>query len=99
MLVTLVDVPLIAPSTIRFVLDAWRRTRAPLVRPIVAGRRGHPVIFDGALFDELRQAPLDRGARVVVHAHLSASIDVPVEDPDCLIDVDTPADYERLKAR
>lgn len=99
MLVTLVDVPMIAPSTIRVVLDTWRRTRAPVVRPIVGGRRGHPVIFDASLFDELRSAPLDRGARVVVHAQMSSAVDVPVDDADCLIDVDTPADYQRLRDR
>jgi molybdenum cofactor cytidylyltransferase len=96
-LMTLVDVPLIAVATISAVVDAWRRTRAPIVRPIVDGRRGHPVVFDQRVFDELRATPADAGARVVVRAHWAESVDVPVEDRGCLVDVDTPADYERLR--
>jgi molybdenum cofactor cytidylyltransferase len=97
LLMTLVDVPMVATATVRAVVDAWRQTRAPVVRPIVAGRRGHPVLFDRRLFDELRAAPLDSGARVVVRAHWGESVDVPVDDPGSLVDVDTPADYARLR--
>jgi molybdenum cofactor cytidylyltransferase len=97
LLMTLVDVPMITSATVRAVVNAWRHTRAPVVRPIVDGRRGHPVIFDRRLFDELRAAPLDAGARVVVRAHWDESVDVPVDDRGSLLDVDTPADYERLR--
>jgi molybdenum cofactor cytidylyltransferase len=95
-LVTLVDVPMISPTTIRAVLDGWRRSRAPIVRPLVHGRRGHPVIFDRAVFDELRRASLEEGARAVVRAHTHDSLDVPVDDEGCIADVDTPADYRTL---
>jgi CTP:molybdopterin cytidylyltransferase MocA len=57
------------------------------------------VIFDRQVFDELRDAPLDAGARIVVRAHWHDSLDVPLDDRGCLIDVDTPADYERLRPR
>lgn len=97
-LMTLVDVPAIAASTVTAVVDAWQHARAPIVRPIVDGRRGHPVIFDRATFEELRRAPLEYGARTVVRAHWGDSLDVPVDDRGCLIDVDTPADYERLRS-
>ena len=50
----------------------------------------------GMLFDELRAAPLDGGARVVVHAHADQVTDVLVDDEGCLVDVDTPADYDAL---
>jgi molybdenum cofactor cytidylyltransferase len=97
LLVTLVDVPMIAASTVAAVVDTWHRTRAPIVRPLVDGRRGHPVVFDRAVFAELRHAPLEEGARRVVRAHWGDAIDVPVEDRGCLIDIDTPADYEQLR--
>lgn len=98
LLMTLVDVPMIAAPTVDVVISAWRDTRASIVRPIVNGRRGHPVIFDRAVFDELRAAPLDQGARAVVRAHWDDSLDVPVDDPGCIVDVDTPDDYARLSA-
>jgi molybdenum cofactor cytidylyltransferase len=98
LLMTLVDIPLVTADTVTLVADAWRRTRAPIVRPLCDGRRGHPVIFDRAVFDELRSAPLDRGARTVVRAHHHDSLDVPVGDRGCLVDVDTPGDYTRLRS-
>ena len=99
LLVTLVDVPLIATGTVRALLDAHSQTRAPVVRPVRHGRHGHPVIFDRSVFDELRSAPADAGAKVVVRAHLDESVEVPVEDDGPFLDVDTPVDYERIFKR
>jgi molybdenum cofactor cytidylyltransferase len=95
-LVTPVDIPMVHPSTIRQVVEAWQMQRAPVVRPAVGVRHGHPVLFDRSLFDELRRAPLDQGARAVVHAYADRIVNVPVEDEGCLVDVDTPADYDAL---
>ena len=95
-LMMLVDVPLVRPATIRQVIEAWTRKRAPVVRPAIGERHGHPVLFDRSLFDELRHAPLAGGAKTVVHAHAGELINVAVDDEGCLTDIDTPADYERL---
>ena len=95
-LVTPVDVPLIGATTIASVADVWRSTRAPVVRPAVGEQHGHPVLFDRSVFGELRRAPLDRGAKTVVHAHAADLINVPVDDAGCLVDVDSRDDYERL---
>ena len=51
-LVTLVDVPLVTASTVRAVLERYRRTHATIVRPVVGGRHGHPVLIDRALFGD-----------------------------------------------
>lgn len=96
LLVTLVDVPLVTPETIRRVVGVWRRTRAAIVRPAIGARHGHPVVFDRVLFDELRAAPLDRGAKTVVRAHAGEIVEVPVEDEGAMIDVDTPQEYAAL---
>ena len=95
-LMTLVDIPLVQVSTVRQVIDAWVRHRAPIVRPAVGTRHGHPVLFDQSLFDALRHAPVTEGARAVVHANADRIVDVPVDDEGCLMDVDTPADYESI---
>jgi CTP:molybdopterin cytidylyltransferase MocA len=96
MLVTLVDVPLISPATVTAVVDTWRRTGAPIVRPALGERHGHPVLFDRVLFQELREAPLEQGAKTVVRRHERELVNVPVSDERCLVDVDTPQDYEAL---
>ena len=96
LVVTLVDVPLLSVDTVRHVVSEWRRTRAPVVRPAIGDRHGHPVVFDRRVFEELRQAPLDAGAKVVVRRYAAELLNVPVTDTGCLIDVDTPRDYEAL---
>jgi molybdenum cofactor cytidylyltransferase len=95
-LVTLVDVPMVAVSTVTRVLTAWQRSRAPIVRPAIADRHGHPVIFDRAVFDALRRAPIDAGAKSVVRAHERDLLNVAVDDEGCLVDVDTPDEYRHL---
>jgi CTP:molybdopterin cytidylyltransferase MocA len=95
-LVTLVDVPMVRAATVRAVVDAWQRTGAPIVRPAIGDRHGHPVLFDRVVFDALRAAPLDRGAKVVVHAFADRIVNVAVDDEGSLLDVDTPADYSRV---
>jgi molybdenum cofactor cytidylyltransferase len=94
--VTLVDVPLVSADTVRMVLSEWHRTHAPIVRPAVGKRHGHPVVFDRRLFSELRVAPPEVGAKSVVRAHASEVLNVPVSDEGCLVDVDTPGDYQAL---
>lgn len=95
-LMTLVDVPMLRASTIRAVVDAWHERRAPIVRPAMGDRHGHPVLFDRATFDELRRAPLSEGAKAVVRAYADRVVNVPVDDPGSLVDVDTPGDYQRV---
>jgi molybdenum cofactor cytidylyltransferase len=98
-LMTLVDVPMVRPATVRAVIDAWRQERPPIARPAIGERHGHPVLFDRAVFDELRRAPLDAGAKAVVHAHQNEIVNVAVDDEGCLIDIDTPYDYTAFVER
>ena len=95
-LVHLVDAPLVRPETARAVLDAYFRTHAPVVRPAVGGRHGHPVLFARSVFDQLRRADPGVGARGVVQAHAADVCNVPVDDEGACRDIDTPEDYARL---
>ena len=95
LLVTLVDVPLVSPDTVRRVMRAWRDTRAPIVRPAMGDRHGHPVIFDRAVFDALRRADPAVGAKAVFQGRANEVLNVPVEDEGAFVDLDTPEDYQR----
>jgi CTP:molybdopterin cytidylyltransferase MocA len=97
LLVTLVDVPMITVEVVRQVIDGWRTSRAPIVRPAIGELHGHPVLYDRSLFAALRSAPLEQGAKAVVRAREADILNVAVTDPGCLRDVDTPDDYDRLK--
>ena len=101
LLVTLVDVPLVGVATVRALLDAYARTRAPIVRPLrpVDSAHGHPVVFDRSVFDALRGADPGAGAKPVVRALESEIENVPVDDHGAFLDIDTPADYRRVFGR
>ena len=89
-LVQPVDNPFVAPATVAAVLDALARG-APIAVPSHGGRRGHPAGFARSVWPALREAPLDGGARAVLQARPHLVVHVPA-GPDCLVDIDTPAD-------
>jgi molybdenum cofactor cytidylyltransferase len=92
-LVTLVDAPLVTVPTVRRVVETWRAGRPLIVRPARTGEHGHPVLFDAALFAELRAADPSRGAKTVVRAHDADIVNVPVDDPGAFLDIDTEQEY------
>jgi molybdenum cofactor cytidylyltransferase len=95
-LVTLVDIPLVTPATVRAVLDRYRKTRAPIVRPVSGSRHGHPLVIDRTLFDAIRAADDGAGAKPIVRANVSAEGDVAVTDEGAFTDIDTMDAYRRL---
>ncbi len=98
-LITLVDVPLVSAATVRAVIDCYRRTHAPVVRPTSGTRHGHPLLIDRSLFDELRAADSASGAKPVVRAHASAAGDVMVVDEGAFTDINTAEAYRQAISR
>lgn len=96
LIVALVDHPLVAPETVRRLIETHDRTRAAIVRPVRGGRHGHPVLFDRRTFDALRHADPAVGAKEVVHAYTQEMVEVQVADEGVFTDIDTPEDYERV---
>lgn len=92
-----VDCPRVLPATIARLAHEFEVSGAPIVVPRFAGKRGHPTLFSAALFEELLAAPLDLGARAVVWAHAADRLEVAVDDPAVLEDIDTPAAAARLE--
>jgi len=95
LLMTLVDVPLVSADTVRAVIEAYARTHAPVVRPTSGDRHGHPLLIDRSLFDELREADPESGAKAVVRAHASAAGDIPIVDEGAFLDIDTAEEYAK----
>ena len=88
-----VDIPEVAPALVRALVDAFERTRAPVVLPARDGRHGHPVLFAAGTFAALAAPGLAEGARSVIRDLADALVEVPV--PSLPADVDTPEDYRR----
>jgi molybdenum cofactor cytidylyltransferase len=96
-LVIPVDLPLVRQATVAALLGAFSSSSAPIARATCRSRHGHPVIFGRPVFDALRRADPEIGAKAVVRAH--PVMDVEVGDPGVLHDIDTPDDYARLLKR
>jgi CTP:molybdopterin cytidylyltransferase MocA len=48
------------------------------------------VIFPAALYDELLQAPLEKGARAVVWAHAEDVLEVRTNEEGCVLNLNDP---------
>jgi molybdenum cofactor cytidylyltransferase len=93
-----VDLPHVRVATVERLLETQRRTGAPVVAPTFGERRGHPVLWGAATFEELLTSDdaTRHGARAVLRAHAADLVPVAVDDPAVIDDLNTPEDYERL---
>lgn len=98
-LVCLVDHPAISADLIRVLLEKFQQSGKLIAIPTWRGRRGHPVIFSAKLFEELRRAPLDVGARAVVRQHPGDILEVPVDDEGVILDINNKEAYEKILRR
>lgn len=98
---TPVDNPAVAPATVEALIAAWRADRAArsarvaIVLPRSGNRRGHPVLADMRIAHEFHEPGLPEGARTVVRRDPGRVVEVEVEDPGAVEDIDTPARYRR----
>src|SRR5574342_444989 len=90
MLVHLVDHPYIDSALVDLMIERFYEAKKLIVVPRYRGKRGHPVIFSRALLAELLAAPLDQGAKSVVHAHRAETLEIDTDKEGIAIDIDTP---------
>ena len=95
-LVFLVDHPGVSSRLVETLIDNYRATRKLIVSPVYQGRRGHPVLFAAELFDELRAAPLEVGARHVVYQHAGDILEVPTDEEGVVLNINRREDYEKI---
>ncbi len=84
------DMPWVDDATV-----AALRARAGadrIVRPVLDGAPGFPVLFGRAFWPELAARADGDGARDLIARHRAALIELPVADPGVLRDVDRPGD-------
>ena len=91
-----VDHPLVRQDTIRTLLEGSHSQPERILVPEYRGMKGHPVLFPSIFCQDLKQAPLEQGARWVVHRHQESVSRVPVDDPGVLRNIDTPDQYRSL---
>ncbi len=93
------DHPALDPMAIRELCDSYLRdpSRSILV-PVHGGRRGHPALIAWRHVEGIRAHPADRGINAYFRDHASEVREVLVPSAGVLCDLDTPEDYDRLRA-
>ena len=94
-LFTLVDHPAVKTSTIRLMLES----RATVAIPRYAGKRGHPVILNREIANEILAEPMTSKLNHVIDRHSAEIHYIDVNDPGVRDDIDDPQLYEELLAR
>lgn len=89
------DMPLVSSKLIDQVMDVWRQSSNKIIAPTVGKQRGHPVIFPYRLFAKFKTLPADASPRDLIKANIHLLELVSTHDPAVIIDVDTPAEYEK----
>jgi len=96
--IVLGDMPFAAVDTYHRLMAAFETQPADaIVAPVCAGRRGHPVLFGAAHFMALATLSGDAGARALLRGE--RVIELAVEDPGVLTDIDTPEELAAAERR
>jgi molybdenum cofactor cytidylyltransferase len=98
-IVALVDRPPILPATMALLRSAFLEAVESgfwAVVPEYQGRHGHPVILGREMIEAILRAPADSNAREVMQANASRVSYAAVDDPNAILNINTPEDYERL---
>lgn len=90
----LADQPQVTTSILRALVETHAQGLHPIVAPMVLDRRVNPVLFDRVTFSDLASIQGDVGGRAIFHKHRVEYH--PWHDDRLLLDVDTPAMYQRL---
>lgn len=98
-LVVLADQPLVEPETIDQLLFAYWQGSGGIVAPAYRGQRGNPVLIDRSFFDELLELPAGSAPRDLLNRHPAAIRLVGVSTRSILVDLDSPALYERWRPK
>jgi molybdenum cofactor cytidylyltransferase len=88
------DQPFVDKKFLLESMDVWK-TGAKIVSPVHEGKKGHPVLFDKSLFEEILSLQRHEMIRDVIHRHEDEHRLVEA-GKWAIIDLDTPEDLESI---
>jgi molybdenum cofactor cytidylyltransferase len=96
LLVSPADLPALRSETVAALVQQMKDTGTPLAVPVYQGKRGHPLAIAPALIPEIDTLDPDVGLKQLRDRHEALLLEMEVEDPGVVQDVDTPEEYESL---
>ena len=97
-IITLVDRPPASADTVQALREAYEAAprRIWAVVPEIAGKHGHPYVAGRDLIERLLREPVTGNARDVEHRHQDQIQYLAVDDPNVVLNINTPEDYAAL---
>lgn len=93
-LIYLGDQPNISAEVSNAVLKAYNEELFGIVIPVYEHRRGHPLLVDMKYRHEVEKLDLEQGLRTLRHQFPEDVLEVEVNEPGILLDIDTREDYD-----
>jgi CTP:molybdopterin cytidylyltransferase MocA len=90
-----VDVFAVVPELVARLHDGWCEQPDHIHVPTVAARRAHPLIVPTGFIGAIQAIELGCGLNKLLYDNPERVIEHPWHDQRLLLDIDTPADYER----
>jgi CTP:molybdopterin cytidylyltransferase MocA len=90
------DMPKIRGDTYTALLRCMRLNSAKVVIPVYKGSNAHPPLIHADCLDDLVRYRGEGGLRAALGAFSQDTVHLPVDDQGCVLDADTPEDYNRL---
>lgn len=87
-----VDHPLVQPSTVVALCEAWSASPDAVFRPVYQGKSGHPVLVPAWV--DLGQDDLGQGLAGIIGNQVCTVVDLPVDDPGVLRNINQPSELE-----
>ena len=94
-LIFLGDQPGIPPSVTNTVINAYSEELFGIVIPVHMHRRGHPLLVDMKYRKKIEELNLEEGLRTLRHHFPEDVLEVEVDEPGILVDIDTREDYKK----
>lgn len=95
-----VDYPLVDAPVVEALVHRWRTTpaaqRPSRCLPVFVGERGHPILFNRSIEPALLALDPSHSAREVFGRDAESTLEVRVDCPFILTDMDTDAEYQEL---
>jgi molybdenum cofactor cytidylyltransferase len=88
------DQPQTPVELVQLLVQTHQQGLESIIAPRINGQRGNPVLFDKRTFDQLNTLKGDVGGRAIFSNFPIKWVDC--QDPDQLLDIDTPAEYKEF---
>jgi molybdenum cofactor cytidylyltransferase len=95
-LIGLGDQPQVLEETVRSICTCYVQTNAPLIIPSFQNRRGHPWLAARSLWSSIQALPFSTTAQRFLNTY-TGQVEYVEAGASILQDLDTPADYDRLR--